>query len=430
MSIENLESEHGLSLVVHSSGQSPTNFTNILKHPVRLGTANWEVALANIHIPTFQQSLIKDDFERSCISFNMGLFTHNQATGEWVLLKNSNKELWRMSPDKTFDGMDDRYIDVDIERTRYMRTFVKSLKLGSHAVADQSCLNLFLNTISGFSGKNEKLVFDEYLPRGIGDLKLKSLPTNMQLEDVYRFFEELMYIKGINSLSYIKQAAITYGRNGEDYINDIFQKILAKMKSEGTSPKLGELYYNEKYKKLFDKLWKSHTLPPQPEYIVRNSRSANTSDYAVDLVLQDEHNDPPVMALYATFGDRMAKFLSIDSTSKIFMGHCLHPLPGMLETNKTLIPKFERMKIESYFIYSDLVKQAVRIGNTISNLLAIVSVSERYSNMAAPLIIFKPLAHSYFHSVSVKIRDQNGDDISFESNSYSALEILIRRRRE
>ena len=88
------------------------------------------------------------------------------------------------------------------------------------------------------------------------------------------------------------------------------------------------------------------------------------------------------------------------------------------------------MKIESYFIYSDLVRHAVRIGNTISNLLAIVSVSERYSNMAAPMIVFKPLANTYFNSVSVKIRDQNGDDISFENNSYSALEILIRKKRE
>ena len=86
------------------------------------------------------------------------------------------------------------------------------------------------------------------------------------------------------------------------------------------------------------------------------------------------------------------------------------------------------MKIESYFIYTDLVRHAVRIGNTISNLLAIVSVSERYSNMAAPLIVFKPLANTYFHSVSVKIRDQYGNDISFENNSYSALEIVIRRR--
>ena len=428
MSIENLESEHGLSLVIHSAGESPTNFTNYLKSPVRLGPGDWEVALANIHIPTYQQALPKDDFERSSICFNMGLFTHNQTSGEWELLKNSNKELWRMCPSRTFEGLAPRYMDVDIEKTRYMRSFIRSMKLGPHALADQYCLNLFLTTISKFSGKSEKLIFKEYLPIGLGDLKLKSLPTDMKLEEVYNFFEELMYIKGMNSLNYIKQAAITYGRNDENYINDIFQEILVKMKSEGTSPKLGELYYNENYKILFDKLWRSHTLPPQPEYIVRNSRSASTSDYAVDLVLQEEYNEPPIMALYATFGDRMAKFLSIDSASKHFLGHCLHPLPGLLEKNKTLIPNFQRMKIESYFIYTDLVRHAVRIGNTISNLLAIVSVSERYSNMAAPLIVFKPLANTYFHSVSVKIRDQYGSDISFENNSYSALEIVIRKR--
>ena len=100
----------------------------------------------------------------------------------------------------------------------------------------------------------------------------------------------------------------------------------------------------------------------------------------------------------------------------------------MFDANKSLIPRFGRVEIDSYFIYSDLVKQSVRVGNTITNLLAVVSVSKKYSNMMAPMHLFKPLSHTYFHSVSVKIRDQNGDPISFEDNSYSVLEILIRRR--
>ena len=134
------------------------------------------------------------------------------------------------------------------------------------------------------------------------------------------------------------------------------------------------------------------------------------------------------MGIYATFGDRMAKFLSVSPDTKIVLGHCLYPWVNMFNANKTLIPRFGRVEVDSYFIYSDLVPHSVRVGNKTTNLLAVVSVSNKYYNMNNPMHLFKPLSHTYFHSVSVKIRDQNGDSISFEDNSYSVLEILIRRR--
>ena len=54
-SLESSESEQGLSLLLHSSGQSPTDFTNVLKSPIKLGPGDWEVGLANLHIPAYQQ---------------------------------------------------------------------------------------------------------------------------------------------------------------------------------------------------------------------------------------------------------------------------------------------------------------------------------------------------------------------------------------
>ena len=439
MSLDNLESQQGLSLLLHSGGESPTDFTNVLKTPIKLGPGDWEVGLANLHIPAYQQTLEKNDYARSSITYNIGLFTYNNSTGEWELIKDSNRELWKMTPDKTFDGLDSRYIDSNTERATYIKSFMESMKLGSHTETDGDCLDLYLKTLSKYSGRIERQVFRKYTPRGSGILALKNLPEGMTPSEVYRFFEKLMNIKSIDMLSYIKHAAIAYGQNEEAHIHKIFQNIFLKILSlnntEGSDItsvrklddnaestnyskysyltskgfKLEDLYYSENYKDLFASLWNSHKVPPNP-------------------LLDEQVYVPPIMAIYASFGDRMSKFLSVSPNTKIVLGHCLHPLVNMFDTNKTLIPRFDRAEIDSYFIYSDLVRQSVRVGNIVTNLLAVVSVSKKYSNMIAPLHIFKPLSHTYFHSVSVKIRDQNGDSISFEDNSYSVLEILIRKR--
>ena len=184
----------------------------------------------------------------------------------------------------------------------------------------------------------------------------------------------------------------------------------AYLTNNKTTFKLKDLYYGKKlYKDLFASLWQSHSVPSHP-------------------ALDEFIYVPPIMAIYATFGDRMAKFLSVSPDTKIVLGHCLYPWVNMFSANKTLIPRFGRVEVDSYFIYSDLVPHSVRVGNKTTNLLAVVSVSNKYYNMNNPMHLFKPLSHTYFHSVSVKIRDQNGDVISFEDNSYSVLEILIRRR--
>ena len=277
-------------------------------------------------------------------------------------------------------------------------------------------------------------------PRDNETLSFKNLPKDMAPTAVYDFFEKLADIKSIDMLTYIKQAAIAYGQNSEEHIRKIFRNIFLKILSgkvkDGSEPvvvlldgeeegianykrysylrrhnafKLEDLYYSDNYRDLFASLWKSHKVPPHP-------------------VLDEYIYVPPIMAIYATFGDRMAKFLSVSPDTKIVLGHCLYPEVDMFDANKSLIPRFGRVEVDSYFIYSDLVKHSVRVGDTITNLLAVVSVSKKYSNMMTPMHLFKPLSHTYFHSVAVKIRDQNGDPISFEDNSYSVLEILIRRR--
>merc|ERR1712240_207491 len=395
------------------------------------------VGLDNLHIPAYQQTLEKNDYARSSISYNMGMGTHGDSNGEWELVKNSNRELWKMTPDRTFDGLDANTIDSHTEREHYIKSFMESLKLGSHTETGKKCLELYLNTLA-MGGQQEKNLFSPP-PRDNETLSFKNLPDSMTPTGVYDFFEKLVDIKSIDMLTYIKQAAIAYGQNDEDYIQQIFKNIFliilsvkAKDRSdpvvagdageEGVANykrysylrrhnafKLEDLYYSDNYRDLFASLWKSHKVPPHP-------------------VLDQHIYVPPIMAIYATFGDRMAKFLSVSSDTKIVLGHCLYPWVNMFDANKSLIPRFGRVEVDSYFIYSDLVKQFVRVGNKSTNLLAVVSVSNKYYNMNNPIHLFKPLSHTYIHSVSVVIRDQNGDSISFEDNSYSVLEILIRRR--
>merc|ERR1712240_732727 len=157
----------------------------------------------------------------------------------------------------------------------------------------------------------------------------------------YDFFEKLADIKSIDMLTYIKQAAIAYRQNDEDYIRQIFKNIFLKILSvkakdrseEGIANykrysylrrhsafKLEDLYYSNNYRDLFAILWKSHKVPPHP-------------------VLDQHIYVPPIMAIYATFGDRMAKFLSVSPDTKIVLGHCLYPWVNMFDANKSLIPR-------------------------------------------------------------------------------------------
>ena len=419
--MENLESEYGTSLILHSGSNgdlvlnnTPTTFTNVLKKPIKLSQENqYEVGLANIHIPAYQITLEKNDFERSFIQYNMGLFTHNRVTGKWNLIKDSNRKLWKFAPDKTFDGLDNRYLDSESEKMSYIECFRESLTLGSHTTIESDCLDLFIKTVSRHSGKlvREKHLIRKYSPLGEGSVNFKILPTSMNQSDTHKFFEKIMDILSLDILNYIKSAAYEFGENDRTYIDKIFQEIIFRKLT--TTPnfklRLEDIYYNDEFNDLFISLWE-----PQKR------RTVNYSD--------NTPNTPPILALYLTFGDRMCKFLSLDQEQIMFLGSCLYPLIDPLASNQVAIPKFERMGVDSLFVYSDLVQHSVRMGDSITNLLGIVSVNKRYVNLISPLPLYRPVSNNFFHSISVMIRDQNGSDISFEKNSFTAVEIIIRKR--
>ena len=75
-----------------------------------------------------------------------------------------------------------------------------------------------------------------------------------------------------------------------------------------------------------------------------------------------------------------------------------------------------------------MVKQSIRVGNSLTNLLDIFSVNGNIGNSPSPLNVFKPLANNYLKGGSIIIRDQFGETIPFSKEAYTALEIVIRKR--
>ena len=124
----------------------------------------------------------------------------------------------------------------------------------------------------------------------------------------------------------------------------------------------------------------------------------------------------------------MAKFLSLEYDARFFVGYCGFPLINPYDSNMLPIPKFERSNIDSLFIYCDLVEKSVRVGDVLANLLGIVTINKDLANMSNPMHIFRPLAHKYFHSASIRVTDQFGAVLDFEKTSFSAIEIVIRKR--
>ena len=132
--------------------------------------------------------------------------------------------------------------------------------------------------------------------------------------------------------------------------------------------------------------------------------------------------------MYITFGDRMANFLSLNYDTRYFIGHCGPHINNPSDSNMTPTPKFEKTNIGSLFIYCDLVQKCVRVGDVLTNMLGIVSIDKNIVNMSNPIHIYRPLVNNYFHSASIRITDQFGSELEFEKSSFSAIEVIIKKR--
>ena len=405
--LDQIESEYGLSLVLHSEANKnvfksnkPTSFTNIFKKPVKLSDDGvYEIGLGNLHIPLHQSVLVKDDFERSYIQYNMGMFQYDSSEGKWCLMENSHRKLWRLAPNADFEGINEQNIST-LQKMEYIKRLTESLTLGNHSNADDRCFKYFLHTVSKGAGQMVNTIIDEFNPATNKPFGFYTLPTTQTQEERYDFFEKIMSLLSIDPISYVKDVCYSFRKNDIRLIERIFHKI--KLENRGNLSRLKELYYNDLFKFLWDKKPKREPL--------------------------NSETNAPIIAMYITYGDRMSKFLSVDYNTRVFVGYCMMHYINPYDSNQKLLPKFGKTNIDSIFVYCDLVEHSVCVGDALTNFLQIVTVNKNLANMTNPIHIFRPIAHRYFQSASIKLRDQFGEELDFEKGSFSAIEIVIRKR--
>ena len=92
-----------------------------------------------------------------------------------------------------------------------------------------------------------------------------------------------------------------------------------------------------------------------------------------------------------------------------------------------LSPNLTKPEVSSIMIYADIVLPKIHVGGSFANLLDIVSVpgsntiQRTYSQS-----LFKPIKHNNISSISIAMRDKDGDKLSFNNNDYTAIELEIR----
>ena len=102
-----------LPLYVTSNGSlelypnnTPSDFTNILKHPILLDpNLEYEVKLNQYHIPPVQFTLGQNDFIDSSITYNIGYFTYDNTMRKYKPENKYSKELFRLAPGTNLEGL-------------------------------------------------------------------------------------------------------------------------------------------------------------------------------------------------------------------------------------------------------------------------------------------------------------------------------------
>ena len=433
------ESENGITVTLHSDaskttyqGNTPSAFTNVLKYPIRMShNENYEACLTNIHIPAYQSLLLKkSDSYRNYIKFNIGLFIYDEQNADWKLMDDSKIDLWSYSLNKDVSAVE---LDNDVSRSDFVKRLNTSFNFKEkqdNVQKKKQCLALFYlflrhkyetghddgtlractkcKTYYSSNSSTSDLPLDDRPDVILGDIIphisfieefdinrkdhiwLKHL-EDLTINEKYNFFDTLFNILDIDKYKYLRDII---------HKNLNFSKIQARRyvnrikDSEGNEYKtIQNLFVAESYKAL----WKHKKLVPQ-------------------------------LVLYATFGDKMCDYLSINRDTKIVIVSCADEKTfRMYNDNLILTPKFNKEKFKSLFIYSDIV-QKTRFGDYMTNLLGIVTMDNNIYTNPTNIPIFRPVSHNFIQSISIRITDHIGESPNFQQGSYTALEIIIRKQ--
>ena len=399
------ESDFGVSFILHSDSDKDIfknnnagAFENVFKRPIQLNLEyEYEICLANIHAPIQQCSLVKNDFEKSYIQYNIGLFQHIDE--KWKHHPEvGSKKLWKMAPNQSFMGLDNADTtrdDMKDRRKYFMEKLSRSLKLEdlNPEGTQFKCLKLFKNALDktngySFSGKLMGTYDDE---DGTFDFDILA---EVNQADRYDLFQELLEINELMP------------RQNQGFLRLNMNNFLKTFHS-----------YLETKKNDIDDY-----------FTFKRAEGTLETGTDVDIQPSEESEIELVLGIFITMGERMRNFFSLDD-EPIIVGYCGFTLNSPFQLNKVkAIPIFVKQKIDSLFIYSDMVMQSIRVGNSLTNLLDIVTVNSNIGNSPSPLNVYKPLANKYLKGGSILIKDQFGETIAFSKDAYTALEIVIRKR--
>ena len=135
----------------------------------------------------------------------------------------------------------------------------------------------------------------------------------------------------------------------------------------------------------------------------------------------------PFLGIFITFGKRMSKFFGVEEGETLLMSHhggTNGKIPNYLHK---LTLDFSMPEISTLMIYSDVILPKIPVGDSMTNLLDIISTSNGQTFQRSNAVgLFRPLKNHVIKSISIAIFDRDGDKIFFPKDSYTALELEIR----
>ena len=198
----------------------------------------YEIGLGNVHIPSHQTILVKNDFKRSYIQYNLGMFLYNNYRGEWELLENSNRELWKYAPNIDVEGIDSQ---SELVKADFIKRLFDSLILGYHTNQNKKCLELFIMKLLESSSYRD--IIEKFNPEHKNHVEFKTLTGIFNNEDDrYLFFERIMRVLSLDPIEYVKNVLYTY-KSDKGVVNKYFNQI--KIDNYGKLTKLIQLFEND-----------------------------------------------------------------------------------------------------------------------------------------------------------------------------------------
>ena len=200
------ESKNGVSFILHSESDkelfknnNASSFENVFKKPIRLDLENeYEICLANIHTPVHQFSLIENDFEKSQITYNLGIFINKN--NKFIPIAKSIK-LWSCAPDKSFMGLEETDTtrhDISHRRENFIKELSRSLKLEDEieTSAQVKCLTAFKKELDRHNRySNSGLLMATYDDTS-GILQFDHVPKDIEEIDRFIVFQDLLTAVG------------------------------------------------------------------------------------------------------------------------------------------------------------------------------------------------------------------------------------------